>query len=419
MSGLGFVRATIEKDLRRCGTDWFAIFTWIAIPIFVGGLLILISGDDGDTRPQGTLLVTDEDDTVLSSAVPEVFQRGPLADMITVEMVDSDSAKEQMKAGKASGWLVIPDGFTDAFLRGESTTLRLQTNPSQQILPAILTELVHLIADAGFYIQRLFKPELRTLADLIEDVSESGQGPGTVTVALLAQAMTTKIDVLVDTLVETKITVSIAGQDGEDETPGPSLGDLFVPGLVFMALMLAASGLSEDWWQERLESTLRRHVSAPHPTWMLVAGKALAAVGILGFVALVTLSAGFAFQGLPLHLFPSAFVWLLVGGLALYLMMSFILMLAPSRQGATILANLTTLPLLMMGGSFFPLEIMPETLAAIGRWTPNGFMTSALSSYLREGALGGLWVGAGPFVLGLIAVFLLLLTKRLERFARA
>ncbi len=419
MSGLGFLQATIAKDLRRRGTEWFAILSWIAIPLFVGSLIMLISSGDNGPQPKGTLLLTDEDQTFVSGAVAQAFQNGPLADMITVEMVNREDGSTRIEAGEASSWLVIPDGFTDALLREQPTTLSLKTNPSQRILPSIITETVNLIADAGFYIQRLFKPELALLADLIDEAEAEGEGPPAPEVGLLAQTLTTKINTLAETLFETSLTVTQVREEVIEEAQGPSLADLFLPGLLLMGLMFAAGGLAEDWWQERLQSTLRRHVSAPRSVFFLILGKALAALTILSVVAFVTLSAGFAYLGLPLSLFPSAFAWLLAGGLALYLMLSFVLMLAPNRQGASILSNLVTIPLLMMGGSFFPLAAMPAAIAAIGQWTPNGYMTKALGSYLQGGGADGLWLGAGPVVLGFIVLCLVLVTFSAMRFTRA
>jgi ABC-type multidrug transport system permease subunit len=38
----------------------------------------------------------------------------------------------------------------------------------------------------------------------------------------------------------------------------------------------------------------------------------------------------------------------------------------------------------MLGGSFFPFEIMPAWLARIGRFTPNGWALEQLKAVLRD-----------------------------------
>ena len=39
-------------------------------------------------------------------------------------------------------------------------------------------------------------------------------------------------------------------------------------------------------------------------------------------------------------------------------------------------------PLLMIGGSFFPLEVMPPWMARVGRWTPNGLAVAEIKEIL-------------------------------------
>jgi ABC-type multidrug transport system permease subunit len=39
-------------------------------------------------------------------------------------------------------------------------------------------------------------------------------------------------------------------------------------------------------------------------------------------------------------------------------------------------------PFALLGGSFFPFEAMPAGLAAIGRWTPNGWSVTVLKTIL-------------------------------------
>jgi ABC-type multidrug transport system permease subunit len=43
-----------------------------------------------------------------------------------------------------------------------------------------------------------------------------------------------------------------------------------------------------------------------------------------------------------------------------------------------------TLPLMMIGGSFFPFEAMPSGMAFIGRLTPNGWALEQLKRVLLD-----------------------------------
>jgi ABC-type multidrug transport system permease subunit len=58
--------------------------------------------------------------------------------------------------------------------------------------------------------------------------------------------------------------------------------------------------------------------------------------------------------------------------------------LASSARGAGIIGQMVVFPLMMLGGSFFPFDIMPAWMAAIGRWTPNGLAVTHLRTLLFE-----------------------------------
>ena len=76
---------------------------------------------------------------------------------------------------------------------------------------------------------------------------------------------------------------------------------------------------------------------------------------------------------------------------------------------------LVLFPLLMIGGSFFPFEAMPEGLAAIGRLTPNGMALTELVDLLDgEVEAGSLARVAGTlFAAG--ALLLLFVARRVRR----
>lgn len=72
------------------------------------------------------------------------------------------------------------------------------------------------------------------------------------------------------------------------------------------------------------------------------------------------------------------------------------------------LSNSIVMPLLFLGGSFFPFEAMPAWMAAIGRWTPNGWALTHLTDLLfgRENAVALTMAWAALLVIG-AALFLL------------
>jgi ABC-type multidrug transport system permease subunit len=89
-----------------------------------------------------------------------------------------------------------------------------------------------------------------------------------------------------------------------------------------------------------------------------------------------------------------------------------------SRRGGNILTMAIMFPLMMIGGSFFPFEAMPDWMAAIGKMTPNGWALARFKDIVA-GTLE-------PVTLLITAAGLLLVSflmfgiclKRLSAFAR-
>ena len=96
--------------------------------------------------------------------------------------------------------------------------------------------------------------------------------------------------------------------------------------------------------------------------------------------------AGFAcgavFFGVELGHVPLALLWTAIVGSGLTLLLILVQLWASSQRTGGLLTNLVTFPLLMIGGSFFPFEAMPEWMASIGKWTPNGWALLELKELL-------------------------------------
>ena len=120
-----FRLASLHKDLLRWWQDRTALLIWLGIPFLIGGLITsMIDGDEGG-KPTGTLLIANLDDGFLSSAVAAAFGQGELGELIVVENTSVEEGARRIEAGEASGFLTIPEGFTDAFVDGRPVTLTL------------------------------------------------------------------------------------------------------------------------------------------------------------------------------------------------------------------------------------------------------------------------------------------------------
>jgi ABC-type transport system involved in cytochrome c biogenesis permease component len=374
---MSFLLATFRKDIARWRQDHMAILIWIGLPFMIGGLITAMVDQDSDGGPMGTVLIADLDDTLLSGLVAAAFGQDEMANLLGVQQVTSEEGTALIEAGEASGFLTIPEGFQDAFINNTPLTLHLKTNPSQTILPGIIEDITEILLDAGFYVQGVFGDEISQLngADVPDTLADAF-------VSDMAVQIQHKIEKLESKIFPPVIEVEVVEPPSEE--PRPDIALLFLPGIVLMALMFSAQGLSADYWKERDCGALRRLVSTHGLLSPFVLGKALAAAVMMGIIGGATLLVGFIYHGILWDKMLPAMLWIVVSGVGLFAWFAALQMLLTSSKAANLLTSLVVFPLLMMGGSFFPLDVLPDWMAAIGRLSPNGFVADKLTIELTS-----------------------------------
>ena len=376
------IRNNAEKDLLRAFRDPMALLLWIAIPLFIGmGITLAVGGTSGPA-PQAHVLVVDEDDSFLSSLLLNALtQAGGSDSLIQVEQIELEEGRNRINGGEGSALLVIPEGFGQAVIDEEPTTLRLTTNPAQTILPGIVEEMLSILTDATFYLHRV-------LGDEIDEIVAGPPDGGSVfedseisriSVAI-NQAMGRVETYLFPPVLELETSVDEEADSGTDI----NVAVLFLPGIMLMSLMFMAQGLSEDIWREREQGTLGRAVSTPGGIGPLLGGKLVSGGVIILSTATIILTLGSLYLDLSLLNLPLAVLWTTFAGVVLLIGMVLIQLHASSQRAGSILTNSIVFPLMMIGGSFFPSEMMPAWMAAVGGWTPNGMALELLKDILLE-----------------------------------
>jgi len=366
-----FALTSFKKDIARWRQDYLATLIWISIPLMTGGLITTLMGSD--VKPHGTLLLVDQDQTFLSELIVGAYSAGELGELLSVEETGFDEGLERVNNGEASGLLIIPEGFATAFMESEPVTLVLRTNPSQTILPGIIQNVTEILLDAGFYAHQLFSDEIETLTSMTDDPSDAQ-------VAAIAVAIQNKMESVAPKLFPPVIEIEII--EPPPAEPSQPLALLFMPGIILMAVLFSANGLAGDFWREREQGTLRRIVFSPARISEFLAGKALAATVVIGIVGGITLVLGFLYHGIAWSKLPASLIWIAVSGVALFAWFAALQMLFSNRKTASVFSMMLVFPLLMAGGSFFPLAVMPGWIAAIGRLSPNGFMAGQLTTQI-------------------------------------
>jgi ABC-2 type transport system permease protein len=370
---MAFVIVAAVKDLRRRIADPIGLLVWAAIPIAFGALMRLVFSGPGPAVTAHVLLV-DEDRTVASQLL--VRASGQASSALQVENVPAADGARRMANGDATALVTIPQGFQDGVLNERPTEIALVTNPAQRILPNVIEEGLRMMVEAAFYAQRLVGQPLRDLGGSLG--ARTGL-PSNDQVAAISTTMNQSLAQVQSTLLPPVITLETK-TDAKSDAPG--FGVLFMPGLLFMSLLFAAPALSADFWIEHERGTLRRMLTTPQRLGAVLAGKLAANATIMGAIVFVALAFGAVSLGVPARRLPLAFAWCVFAGVGLLSYLGALQLVAKTARGANALSQLVTFPFMMIGGSFFPFEVMPPWMARVGRWTPNGLAVTHLKALL-------------------------------------
>ena len=371
-----FVIATARKDLRRRLSDPAALLIWLALPLAIGGLLVLINSGDGGT-PRGRLLVVDEDRSFASALIAGIPTQGDLAELFDVVPVERDEGQRLIDAGEATALLILPAGLQGGFVGNGNAEIRLVTNPSHRILPSVIEEVLEIAVDAARYTERLSGDAALRFADFrLDDSSASSTGPD-IRLAELVRRVDLRLRELGKKLLAPPV-LSVeftpapdAGASG-GEPAVLDAGKVFLPGMIFLSVLFIAQGMSGDIWNEKRHGTLHRAASAPPSMAAFLAGKLLAGTSVAALVAVIGVAASIVLFDLSLAQAPLAVLWVAFSGSVMLIYFMLLQCFASSQRAGDMLSNIVLFPVLMLGGSFFPLEMMPDWMAEIGRWTPNG-----------------------------------------------
>lgn len=413
---MSFLLTCTRKDLRRRLADPMALVLWLVIPLLVGGLMALVFGSNDGAPPKAIVLLVDEDDSILGQLLGGAAQSGN-AGFIDLEHVTREEGLAKMDAGEASAMVVLPPGFSQAVLNSEPTSISMVRNPAQIILPGIIQTGLEMLVELISYAQRLLGEPLSQILNVTPD--QSGFLPSQA-VALFSGSINDRMQSLAGWLFPPALTVEFVDTrpTGEPGIESFNIGLLFLPSMMFMAVIFIAQGMADDLWDEKEAGTLRRAVALPHPFILFLASKLVTAAVIMAAVGFVGLTVLVAMDAVSVWRAPTALAWITFGGTAVYCYFLVLQFFSSTRRGASVLSNVVLFPMMMIGGAFFPFEAMPPWMRAVGEWTPNGQALARFKDLIGGSAtLESLAVGA--LAIGVPAALAFLLSARLAggRFA--
>ncbi|MEM8962233.1 MAG: ABC transporter permease [Acidobacteriota bacterium] len=362
------IRLIAITEIRRLLAQPFSIGIWIGIPLLIGSLMAVIGLAGGGEAPRAKVLLVDPGESITGGLLRTASGQN---DSLDIEQVDEKNGRERLDNGEATALLILPERIDRALLDAEPTTIELVVNPEQRILPGLLTTLTDTMLDVAW-----------TLRRLLDEPIESLRQRESIRFADVAE-LAPEVDRLIDSHLPPLLELEVVATETQREPARVFFGVAVVPGLVVMALLFAAGGISDDLWRDRDSGTLARYLAGPGHISVFLTGKLLGATTVLlGLVVIGLPIAVWKAQTGLTGVFPT-----LIALTMLSVVFTVVFMLihtfATSRQSGSMLTTLITFPLLMVGGSFFPLAQLPGLIGQIGRWTPNGRTLVMVEDALR------------------------------------
>jgi ABC-2 type transport system permease protein len=360
---------------RIVARPWMVLLT-VAIPALI--VLIMSTGSTGNRM---RVTVIDRDDSPLSRMVRDAID--PVAVFIDVEYDQIASALVEHRIEYA---LVLPAGMQAAVVAGERA--RVQAYSIQ-----------------GIQMTRMVRSAADTVLSAAHDVALHTEGDDERFESAMERVRDGSFGLQVDTF----------RSDRGALTANEAAGVSQLIGMLTLTMLLTTMGTCIMFLKDVEDGTFHRTIAGPVSVrrYMLETNAAFFAVALLQAIA-----TALALQIAVPQLTASALV-MVVAILAAFALVAVSFTLAVANTMKTvkrtaITANFLIMPIVMLGGAFWPFDIMPEYLKQIGAFSPTRWTTSAAASALSGASFGEIVPQLGVLMLCAIVFGLLGSWRRVD-----
>ncbi|MDO9556024.1 MAG: ABC transporter permease [Coriobacteriia bacterium] len=319
----------------------------------------------GEDRPV-TVPVVDEDASAYSAQVGALLGAEESFEVTTVARAE---AERRVREGEAAIAVIVPDGFGEAVENGDAI-IEVMRDPASQ---------------NGFATMAVLEGvAVRMSADVT-----AARIPEQMPFPLPLTSFAERYDAA-DALWEPAPPVSVVGQtvvasEVRGDAEFASNTTQSSAGFTVMFIMFVTFGGASGILEEREQGTLRRLLITPNHKTVLVVGKIFGIVITAVLQALILVGIGAALFGVPWGNDPLAVgVMLLSYILAVTGLAILVSAVVRSRDQLSGLMPLLSVGLAMLGGSFWPLQIVSPFMQTIAKLTPTGWAMIGLTDVVAR-----------------------------------
>ena len=339
----------LKNNLRQLLASKGTLVVALIMPVVLFAASLAAFGT-GDGMYSWNVALVDQDHTALSQNLSEVLSQ----DANRVKALEEEEINEELKSGRMDLAVLVPAGFEQKVLSGEEPSLTLRSLKGQEVVGTVSVALNLYVADLLRIRDIQGLTDGQSLADSYRNLMQEGMQYREVPVS---------------------------------EHSG-SAGMRQGSGFLFYVLSISMLQVASLILKEKQLGTLSRIRQAPverleYIFSVFLAGVLILLVNLLSLHALITYAFG-VYTTLSMYLlwFYYGLVWLFIG--------IFMALIVNSSAVHGSLIPILTVITSMLGGSYWPIWLMPEFMQKIARITPQYWANDAMEILQQGQSLQGI-----------------------------
>jgi ABC-2 type transport system permease protein len=388
-------------NLVQVFKDRTGLITLIFVPLMLTFLFGTVMGG-GERRI--VVAVADLDGSVQSAEVVAALDERSYQ----ITKTGEDEATAMASSGEAAAALIIPTGFGSDVLGGVDTKVRVLKDPRS-------TSAIAIVQAVTGRVERI-----AATASTIRIVQGAFRDASAATGAHYAPPSPSDIYAYADRIwsPEPPLSVSDVAVTASKVRGSATMAMGFQQyslGFTLMFMMFMGLGSAGGFLEEREQGTLARLLTTPTSRAELVVGKVVGIYATVLFEAAIMIGFGAFVFGVPWGDDPIGVIMIIATfGLATTGLGVMISTLARTRGQVSAMTAVLATALSMLGGAYWPLDIVGPTMRTIALLTPTGWAMTGLVDVVVRYQGTALAVLPSAALLGMAAVFLTIGVARLK-----
>ncbi len=393
----------VKKDFKRKWKNPVVILGFMLIPVLFTVIFGLVfGGQEEDSLPRISLLVVDNDKSLISNFLTTAMSQGELKKMVELKPMEiEEEGRHLLGKGKASALLIIPINFGKDVLDGTNVEVLLLKNPSEQFLPLIAEEITDTTTLILSSLLSVFSEEVGKIKEFVDLDNFPDSDISFISVQVKKRIENISKYVFPPVIGLKQETIK---GEGEEESESISIHSIILPGMAIMFLMFICNVVFEDILREKETKTLLRlnvsRMSMTEFIWSKIVISAL--IGMLCTIVLIFLGA--ALFSIYWGNFFTVFLIVLSLNICIAGFIAFLYSFIKTEQQAGAVLSSVILVMSLLGGSMVPVENFPSFMQSISKVTLNYWGLKAFRMSMEKESFTTLI----PILLGMVIAGILL-----------